>query len=152
MKNTARPNNQIINKVISINAPAVYVWEALTNVELVQQWMAEEKITITTSWEIGSPITIKGDEHWVYFENNGKVLLFEPEKVLSYTHLSSLSKLKDEPESHTVFTFTLTPSASQTVLALELSGFATESILKHLAFYWTVTLEVLKKFVEERIT
>jgi uncharacterized protein YndB with AHSA1/START domain len=151
MTNNARPGNQIINKVISISAPPLKVWEALTDIKLMKQWMAEEQITILTNWEVGSPIVIKGDMHWVYFENTGTVLKFEPEQVLKYNHLSSLSRLRDEPESYSAIEFRLSHVENKTSLALELSGFATEAILKHLDFYWTVTLEVLKKFVEGRI-
>jgi hypothetical protein len=44
----------------------------------------------------------------------------------------------------------LQPIEKQTALALTLSNFPTESIYQHLAFYWTVTLEALKRMIEER--
>lgn len=72
--------------------------------------------------------------------------------MLSYTHLSSISGLKDEPQNYTIFEFRLTPTEGQTSLTFTTRNFPTETIYKHLAFYWNVTLEVLKKFVENGIS
>ncbi len=65
----------------------------------------------------------------------GTVLTFEPERVLKYSHLSSLSRLQDEPENYTILEFRLSPMDNQTTLILTLSGFATEAIYKHLVYY-----------------
>ncbi len=143
-------SNEIVEKVITIGATPAKVWEALTNTTLMKQWMAEEEITIITDWNVGSPITIKGDSHWVYFENMGTVLEYEPERVLKYSHLSSLSRLRDEPENYTILEFRLSPMDNQTTLILALNGFATEAIYKHLVYYWTVTFGLLKEFIEKQ--
>ena len=136
-------NSQTVNKTITIDAPASKVWDTLTNPELMKQWMAETDIDILTDWKVGHPFVIRGNLHGINFENTGIVLQFEPEKVLQYSHLSSLSRLPDRPESFSVIEFRLAPSEQQTALTLTLSRFPTESIYKHLAFYWNVTLEVL---------
>lgn len=140
---------QLFNKTIVICAPVSKTWQTLTNPELMKKWMAEEEITIITQWKVGAPIFIKGDAHWVYFENKGVVLEYEPEKVLCYSHLSSLSKLPDTSENYSLIKFNLVPAENQTTLTLTLSNFPTESIYKHLAFYWNTTLELLKKFIEK---
>jgi hypothetical protein len=76
------------------------------------------------------------------------VLQFEPHRLLVYTHCSSVSRLPDAPESDTVFTFTLRPAEGGTALTLHIHNFPTESIYKHLALYWPVTLEELKACAE----
>lgn len=53
------------------------------------------------------------------------------------------------PESYSVFTFDLTPVAQQTSLTLTLHNFPTEAIYKHLAFYWNVASEGLRKLIEQ---
>jgi hypothetical protein len=111
--------------------------------------MSETEIHIITDWKVGNPIIIRGNLHGINFENNGKVLKFEPEKILRYSHLSSLSRLPDKPENHSVLDFRLAPVEDQTALTLTVSGFPTESIYKHMAFYWNVTLEILKRMIEE---
>jgi uncharacterized protein YndB with AHSA1/START domain len=136
-------------KTITIQAPASIVWNTLTNQELMKKWMSETEIEIVTDWKVGHPIVIRGDLHTIYFENSGTVIQFKQEEVLEYTHLSSLSVLPDEPANYSAMAFRLTPIESQTILTLTLSNFPTEVIYQHLAFYWNVTLEILKKFIEK---
>jgi uncharacterized protein YndB with AHSA1/START domain len=90
---TSPTGEQIASKTIEIHAPAFKVWEALTNPELMKKWMADRdtELNIITDWIVGSPIIIYGKLHRIKFENTGRVLQFEPEKVLQYNHLSSLS-------------------------------------------------------------
>ncbi|MBX3012511.1 MAG: SRPBCC domain-containing protein [Caldilineaceae bacterium] len=137
-----------INKQIIIHAPATMVWDYLTKPELMQQWMTEEPITIQTAWRVGTPMVISGQLHGFAFENTGTVLQSEPTKRLQYTHRSSISNLPDEPASYTVFTFQLTPTDNQTTLTITVENFPTESIYKHLAFYWHVVPELLRKRIE----
>jgi uncharacterized protein YndB with AHSA1/START domain len=141
-------NDNIVNKMIHINASPSKVWEALTHPELMKKWMSETEINILTDWQVGTPMVIRGRLHGINFENRGTVLHFEPEKTLQYSHLSSLSRLPDEPESYSVLEFRLAPMENQTTLTLTVRNFPTETIYKHLAFYWNVTLEILKKMIE----
>ncbi len=143
-------NGKLATKTININAPASKVWEALTNPDLMKKWMSETEIEIITDWQVGSPMTIRGNLHGIKFKNTGTVLQFEPEQILRYSHLSSLSRLPDKTENYSIIEFKLSPLADQTALTLTLSIFPTETIYKHLAFYWNVTLEILKRLIEER--
>jgi len=74
------------------------------------------------------------------------VLQCIPEQQLSYTHLSSLSRLPDEPDNYTRIDFYLMPNGAQTKLELTISNFPTESIQKHLEFYWRTTMVKIKKY------
>jgi uncharacterized protein YndB with AHSA1/START domain len=148
--NTDPPSTDgdIVQKTVHINAPTSVVWETLTNPELMKKWMSETEINILTDWKVGSPLVIRGLLHRVKFENKGTVLQFEPEKILRYTHLSSLSRLPDQPENYTILAFSLTAINRQTKLAFTAGNFPAESIYKHFRFYWNVTLEILKKMIE----
>lgn len=138
-----------ITKTITINASPAAVWAALTEPAIMQQWMAEEEIEISTDWQIGHPFVLRGQLHRVKFENRGQVLQFQPERLLQYTHASSLSRLPDEPASYTTIEFRLAPVAAQTTLTLTVWNFPTETIYKHLAFYWPVALGMVKKLLEQ---
>lgn len=144
---------QNILKSIQIDASVTAVWDALTRPELMKSWMADSEIQIVTTWDVGTPIVINVEEvsHKASFTNGGVVLQFVKERVLEYSHLSSLSQLPDQDENHTIIRFTLQQDENQTLLELNLSNFASESIHKHIDFYWTVTLDVLKRFVEDRV-
>jgi uncharacterized protein YndB with AHSA1/START domain len=147
--NTLPTSPKIMNKTVQINATTSKVWQMLTTPELMKKWMMSDiDIEIITDWKVGSPIEIRGTMNGKDFENKGTVLQFKPERALQYSHLSSLSRLPDRPENYAVVAFRLNPPGDQTTLTLTLSNFATESIYKHVAFYWNVTLEVLKQMIE----
>ncbi|GAB3521685.1 SRPBCC family protein [Emticicia fontis] len=135
---------------ITINTTPAKVWQTLTDIELIIQWLGDPdmNLEVSTNWQVDSPIIIKGFHH-AQFENKGRVLAFDVERKLSYSHLDSISKLPDIPESYSILTFTLEPTDTQTILALTIENFPTESIRKHLEFYWRTTLVTIKNKVEE---
>ena len=138
-------------QTINIAAPAGLVWDSLTQARFMTEWMGEPgmEIGIETDWTVGGPIVVRGFHH-LAFENIGVVLEFDLNKRLTYTYLSSLSQLPDEPENYTTLEFSLDSLGDTTSLSLVVDGFPTETIFKHLQFYWGGTLEVLKRYVESR--
>ncbi|RYU93001.1 SRPBCC family protein [Emticicia agri] len=134
---------------ITINASPTKVWETLTNPESMTQWLGEPDmgVEVHTNWQVGSSIVIKGFHH-EKFENKGIVLAFDQAKKLSYSQLDSISKLPDIPENYSILTFTLVPVGNETILALNIENFPTESIRKHLEFYWPTTLVLIRNLVE----
>jgi uncharacterized protein YndB with AHSA1/START domain len=141
---------EAMNKTVIINAIPSTVWEFLTNPQLMKKWMFDTEIDIITDWKVGNSITIRVDDWYkTHLENNGTILAFEPNKRLSYSHLSSLSKLPNNIENYSIIDFNLTTKKDQTALTITLSNFPTETIYKHLAFYWNVTMELLKNVIEQ---
>ena len=140
---------EILEKKILINAPADKVWASLTDTRSMQTWMGapEMGLEITTNWEVGAPILIRGFHH-AKFENRGIVLEYLPQSIVSYNFLSSISRLPDEEKNYSVLRFVLTPGEGLTNLSLTISSFPTETIYHHLNFYWNGTLAMLKKYIE----
>lgn len=141
---------RLIDSFVAIHAPPEEVWRALTEPSLMTEWMAEPamRVEIATDWTVGAPIVVKGSLHG-RFESKGTVLRFEPYLVLEYTHLSSISRLRDAPANYTKIEFHLAPLESQsTQLRLRVSNFPTEAIFRHFDFYWRMTLPILKRLVE----
>ena len=138
-----------IEKTVIINADSAAVWSALTEPGLMTQWMGdpEMELEIKTNWKVNCPIIIRGFNH-VQFEVNGTVLQYEPNKKLGYSHLSSISGLEDRVDNYSVLEFNLTPLENQTQLSLAITNFATETIFKHLAFYWQTTIYRIKNLIE----
>ena len=93
----------IFSTSVTINAAPSKVWMALTNSDLVVKWMGEPEMNLEvhTDWKINSPIFIRGFHH-VEFENKGIVLEYEEGKKLSYSHLSSVSRLPDITENYSI--------------------------------------------------
>jgi len=141
---------KIENTVVINSAPAI-VWQFLTDPEMMARWMGDKemKIKVSTDWKIGNPIVVAGFHH-VEFKNRGTVLAYKAQELVSYTHLSSLSHLSDVTESYSIITFSLKGANQQTQLSLQLENFPTESIYKHLNFYWQGTLIHFKSFVEDQ--
>jgi uncharacterized protein YndB with AHSA1/START domain len=141
----------MFSNTLRIQSSPTIIWKALTHPELMQQWMGEPEmlLEIDTNWEVGKSIIIRGFHH-VRFENIGVVLQYEPPRLLSYSSLNSVSHLPDIPENHCVLTFLLTPIENETELTITVHNFPTETIFKHLEFYWRTTLHLLKNFVEQK--
>jgi len=139
-----------IEKTVLIHSGASTVWRTLTEPALMKQWMGDPaiEIDIQTNWQVNGPIVISGSHH-LKFENKGTVLLFEPGQAIKYNFLSSLSRLPDIPENYTIISFTLSPADSQTALTLVITNFPTETIYRHLDFYWRTTIELIKQLVEK---
>jgi uncharacterized protein YndB with AHSA1/START domain len=135
---------------LEIKARMAHVWKALTTPAMMKRWMSEPEmeLEIETDWKIGEPIVMKGFHH-TPFENRGTVLAFEREKILRYNYLSSLSKLPDTPENYTIVNFSVHPVGDHTLVTINLSNFPTETIFKHVQFYWIATGEILKDYVEK---
>lgn len=134
---------------LAIHADPSKVWAMLTDFELMNQWMGEPEmnVKVSTNWKIESPIYIRGFHH-KNFENKGIILAYDVEKKLSYTHLSSLSRLADKPKNYTIIEFVLTPVDKATQLTINITNFPTDSIRKHLEFYWSTTISIIKEKVE----
>jgi hypothetical protein len=107
-------------------------------------------LDIIVNWIVGSPIVIRGSLHGISYENRGTVLECEPHSVLRYSYWSSLSRLPDRPENHSVVEFRLSAVDNHTELTLTLSDLRPETTYKHSALYWSVTLGVIKKLIETR--
>lgn len=134
---------------VTIDASVPIVWQALTEPAHMAAWMGEPemKLEVLADWRVGGAVIVRG-VHYGRFENRGTVLAFEPGQRLGYTHLSSISHLPDVPESYTHLDFRLKSAGEGTRLELTLAGFPTDTIYRHLAFYWSGTLELLKRYAE----
>lgn len=134
---------------VLIDATPNEVWSTLTETQRMKEWIAEPdmNIEVVTDWKLESTITIRGFHH-ANFENKGTILSFDKGKKLKYSHLSSLSRLPDRWENYSIIEFTLEPIADHTQLTLDISNFPTESIRKHLEFYWRSTIVLIKTKAE----
>lgn len=143
--------NPAFEKTVIINATPKAVWNALTDFSLMKQWMGEceMNLEIITDWKVSSPIIINGFHH-AKFQNKGTVLKHEPNKILEYSHLSSLSRLDDKPENCSILRFELSPLKQQTAITVTIENFPTENIYKHLCFYWRTTVEKIKTISEQQ--
>lgn len=137
-----------IKRSVLIKAGNQVVWNVLTDPALMKEWLSDSDLEIYSERKEGGHLLFKGDLHGVDYEDKGTLLIFDPGRVLRYTHLSKISNLPDLPENYSVITFYLESSSEGTHLRLEQTNFVTESIFKHWEFYWNVTLGLIKQVCE----
>ena len=131
----------------TINAPVNQVWEALTNPEMIKKYMFGT--TVITDWKEGSKIIWKGEWEGKSYEDKGKILRFEPEKSLQYSHFSPLSGLHDNPENYHIVTIDLAKKDNETLVTLTQDNNPDEKTKDHSEKNWKMMLASLKKLLEE---
>ncbi len=95
----------IAKATITIDAPASKVWQALTSPEMIKQYLFGTQVA--TDWQVGSPITYSGVWQGKPYQDKGKILQVEPQKLLVSTFWSALSGLADIPENYNTVSYAL---------------------------------------------
>ena len=131
----------------TINAPASKVWDALTNPTLIKEYLFGTNVT--TDWKVGSAITYKGEWQGKAYEDKGRVVQVEPEKLLVSTFWSALSGLSDVPENYQTVRYELSPNGNQTKLTLTQDNNATQEAADHSSENWRMVLDGLKNLLEK---
>ena len=141
-------NKRLIAKAsISINSSVAKVWDALTDPEVIRQYMFGTNVI--SDWRQGSPIVWKGEWQGKKYEDRGMILRFEPEHLIQYSHFSPLSELPDAPENYHIVTIKLSTSGAQTLVSLAQDNNPTEDAQKHSEEMWTTMLTALKTMLEK---
>ena len=140
-------NDLIARAAITIDAPAARVWDALTNPEVIKQYMFGTNVV--SDWREGSPITWQGEWHGHKYEDKGTIRKLELERRLQYSHFSPLSGLPDTSENYHIVTVDLSPEGAQTRVVLSQDHNATEEERMHSEQNWGMMLEGLKQLLEK---
>lgn len=131
---------------VYIDAPAEKVWQALTDPELVKEYLFGTNLQ--TDWRVGSPIRFEGEYEGKRYEEKGKVVTFEEPSELSYTSLSSMSDKADEPSNYALITIRLTDEQGKTHAQLSQTNNDSMESCNHSETNWKQVLEGLKKTAE----
>jgi uncharacterized protein YndB with AHSA1/START domain len=131
---------------ITIHAPASKVWDALTKPDLIKQYLFGTEVT--TDWQVGGPITYKGEWNGKAYEDKGKVLQIETEKLLVSTFWSSLSGLADIPENYKTVRYELSAEGRETKLTITQDNNDSQEEANHSEQNWRMVLEGIKKLLK----
>jgi uncharacterized protein YndB with AHSA1/START domain len=138
----------VAEKRITIDASAEAVWQALTDPELVKQYL--HGTNMETDWNVGGPITWKGEWKGQPYEDKGTVLEVEPNKRLKNTHWSPMGGSEDKPENYHTVTYELDEQDGKTTLTLKQDNNASQEEADNMAENnWGPVLEGLKAVVEK---
>lgn len=131
---------------VTIDASPQKVWKGLVTPEAIKQYMFGADVE--TDWKVGSDIKWKGEMKGEKFEDKGKILKFEPEKTLAYTHFSPMMGKEDVPENYHTVTITLAGDNGLTTVNLSQDNNSNDEARGESERNWGVMLEGLKKCVE----
>ena len=132
---------------ITVNAPVSKVWEALTKPSLIKQYLYGTEVN--TDWKVGSPITYRGEWEGKAYEDKGKILQIEPERLLVSTFWSSLAGLPDEPENYKTVRYELSPENGETRITITQDNNDTQKEADHSEQNWNSVLGQLKELLEK---
>lgn len=140
-------NGLIAQASITIHVPAAKVWEALTKPDIIKQYMFGTEVI--SDWQVGSSIIWKGEWQGKSYEDKGKILKVDEERMLQYSHFSPLSGEQDIPENYHTVTIELSKDDGKTSVSLSQDGNETEEDKEHSEQNWNMMLIGLKKLLEQ---
>jgi uncharacterized protein YndB with AHSA1/START domain len=133
---------------VTITAPVADVWEALVTPARIKEYMFGA--TVTSEWIVGSPIVWMGVQQGRAYEDRGIILEFVPERILEYSHFSSLTGMADLPENYHIVTLRLSVDGARTQVSLSQDNNPTTQAREEAERQWSVILAGLKHVVERK--
>ena len=118
----------------------------MVNPEIIKQYLFNTEVI--SEWKEGSSIIYKGEWQGKAFEDKGKILKIEPEKMLMSTHWSPLSGVPDTPENYHTVTYTLSPKGDSIEVTITQDNNSTEEEKEHSEQNWRTVLAGMKKLLE----
>lgn len=120
-----------VEESIDVNASVEKVWEALTNPEIIKEYLFGTETK--TDWKPGSKITFEGEWEGKQYVDGGKILENIPQKKLSYTYWSGFSRVPETEENHSIITYTVAKlDDNKTKFTWTQQGFAGEEQYNHM--------------------
>ena len=138
----------IVSRSVIINAGIDQVWEALTNPEIIKQYLFGTE-TIT-DWKAGSEIIFQGEYQGSKYKDRGYILKNIPNTLLSYSYWSGFSGMEDNSENYSTVTYTIKNlGLNQTELNWTQTGFANEQTHQHSEKGMDEFLASIKNIIEK---
>lgn len=131
---------------LMLKAPSSEVWKALTNPSIAKLYFHGAEIT--SDWKVGSEIRFRGVYKGHTYEEKGIILQAIPDKLLEYTHWSSVGGLPDRPENYRIWSFTLLESNGGTHLSISESNIESVKQQERSIEFWNEVLQTLKGMLE----
>ena len=128
-----------------IQADRERVWTAMTDPDLVSEWMMGARVR--SDWKPGGEITWSGEYNGRPFEDRGEIVEIDQAKRLVHTHFSPMSGAEDVPENHHRVEWSLVDKGETTELTLEMPV-ESEEQGEEFERNWGTMLDSLKRVAE----
>ena len=136
-----------INKTINIMADKSKVWEALTNSNIIKQYLFGAEVN--SDWKVGSKIIYSGNFDGIEFRDEGIINVLDFEKVFQYSYWSANHGTENIPENHVVISYDIISTDTGTTLELTQKNYKSKEIAEGMNYIWDLILGNLKKLIEE---
>ncbi|MEO6165978.1 MAG: SRPBCC domain-containing protein [Chitinophagales bacterium] len=143
-----------VKNTITIDAPAVKIWDALINPEQTKKYMFG--CETVSNWEKGSELLWKGSyegKEMIFVK--GTIVDIDPGKFLAYTTIDPNSGIDDISENYLTVTYHLKEENGKTVLTVTQGDYSkvADSEKRYAEAYnggegWNPILVEIKKLVE----
>lgn len=149
----------IVQNTITIHAPALKVWDALTNPAQTKKYMFG--CETVSDWKAGSQLLWKGVFDGVeVIAVKGNIVTIEPGKLLAYTTIDPNSAtVEDIPANYLTVTYKLEAQNDHTILTVTQGDYSTvaDGEKRYTEAYnggegWNPILVEIKKLVESAET
>ncbi len=131
-----------------INADKSKVWEALTNPELIKQYLLGADVK--SDWKPGSKISYIGNFNGIDFRDEGEINILDFEKQFQYSYWSANHGTVNIPKNHVIISYTITATNGGTKLELTQSNYKSKEVAEGMNYIWDLILGSLKKLVETK--
>jgi uncharacterized protein YndB with AHSA1/START domain len=137
-----------IRKSILISAPISKVWSALTDPDLVKQYLVGAEVI--SDWKVGSKIVYCGSFNGVDFKDEGEITQLEPGGKFQYTYWSANHGTENIKENHVVLTYSLSKTENRTLLIVEQENYQSKELAAAMIHVWDHILGNLKELLEKK--
>lgn len=132
---------------ITIDAPASEVWKTITTPKLIKKYLFDTDVT--SNWKEGGSISYKGEYQGKAYEDKGKIIKLEDQRIFQSTYWSSMSGKEDKPENYATVTYELSEKDGKTKVTISQDNIDNEKEKEHSTENWKMTLKKLKEVVEQ---
>ena len=122
------------------------VWEALTTPNVIKQWFFG--VDTETDWKVGSPLVHRGKYQGKPYVDKGKVLAYDPPRLLVHTHWSDVSGDPDSPDKYQEVAWALSERDGATELTITERNLPSEKAKAISEESWKAVLNNLKELLE----
>jgi uncharacterized protein YndB with AHSA1/START domain len=131
---------------ITIDAPASKVWDAITQPDLMKQYLNDTDAI--SDWQTGSNARWRHEWEGKSYEDKGIVLEADPHKLLKLSYLPALGELPDLPENYQQITVYLEETNGSTRFSIQIENIRDDFFSKHVAEFWGEILHNMKQVIE----
>ncbi|SDZ50564.1 SRPBCC domain-containing protein [Herbiconiux ginsengi] len=138
---TENANDSIARAGVVVDATPEQVWRALTDPAIVKEYFFGT--TVTSDWQVGSPITYSGEWEGTAYEDKGEVLEVDEPRRLVTSFFSPSSGKADVPENYQKVTYLVEAVEGGTRVSVEQDNNADADAAAHSSANWQMILDGL---------